>query len=217
MDDDEKDVLVSVVELVTDNIPAIKFFRNMIKKRDDRLIDERMKSMLQRIDNLELFQKKLEYLVNDSNKYIHIRNFLSFYFTRTDPALVETNIKIFLDYVKEKYTMDIYDTLLEKICLLNKDALNVLLKIKYNQRDDNYYDWKEFIKLYPTINQDLRYREILTEPNPNNEMLEITYGMKRLIENDFIINLSTTYNEIDIYNVDKFSLTSLGFLILNYI
>ena len=78
MDDDEKDVLVSVVELVTDNIPAIKFFRNMIKKRDDRLIDERMKSMLQRIDNLELFQKKLEYLVNDSNKYIHIRNFLSF-------------------------------------------------------------------------------------------------------------------------------------------
>lgn len=197
------------------------FSNALIKTVDDtkqNFIIERLKKLENKIEDLEFFEKQISYLMNDQNKYIHVRNFLSFYFTKTDPSLVETNIKIFLDYVKEKYNHNSYDILLEKICLLNKESLNVLQKIKTNISENNYYEWEDFIKLYPNVDSNLKYRELLTSKELNYDMLEVSFGIKNLIENDFIISLSTNYpGSIDVYNVDKFSLTNIGFLILNYI
>lgn len=189
-----------------------------LKEQNDKILIERIEYLNSEIAKLKGFESKMKYLTSDESKFVHVKNFISFYFTRTDPALVETNIKIFLDYIKEKNTMDIYDKLLDKMCLLNKEALNVLKKIKNNLKEDNYYDWKDFIKLYPNININLRYRDIMTSKNQNNDMLEVSFGLKTLIENEFIISMSTNYpGSIDVYNVDKFSLTGLGFLILEYI
>lgn len=189
-----------------------------LKEQNDKILIERIEYLNSEIAKLKGFESKMKYLTSDESKFVHVKNFISFYFTRTDPALVETNIKIFLDYINEKNTMDIYDKLLDKMCLLNKEALNVLKKIKNNLKEDNYYDWKDFIKLYPNININLRYRDIMTSKNQNNDMLEVSFGLKTLIENEFIISMSTNYpGSIDVYNVDKFSLTGLGFLILEYI
>ena len=189
-----------------------------LKEQNDKILIERIEYLNSEIAKLKGFESKMKYLTSNESKFVHVKNFISFYFTRTDPALVETNIKIFLDYINEKNTMDIYDKLLDKMCLLNKEALNVLKKIKNNLKEDNYYDWKDFIKLYPNININLRYRDIMTSKNQNNDMLEVSFGLKTLIENEFIISMSTNYpGSIDVYNVDKFSLTGLGFLILEYI
>lgn len=189
-----------------------------LKEQNDKILIERIEYLNSEIAKLKGFESKMKYLTSDESKFVHVKNFISFYFTRTDPALVETNIKIFLDYINEKNTMDIYDKLLDKMCLLNKEALNVLKKIKNNLKEDNYYDWKDFIKLYPNININLRYRDIMTSKNQNNDMLEVSFGLKTLIENEFIISMSTNYpGSIDVYNVDKFSLTGLGFLVLEYI
>lgn len=189
-----------------------------LKEQNDKILIERIEYLNSEIAKLKDFESKMKYLTSDEAKFVHVKNFISFYFTRTDPALVETNIKILLDYINEKNTMDIYDKLLDKMCLLNKEALNVLKKIKNNLKEDNYYDWKDFIKLYPNINSNLRYRDIMTSKNQNNDMLEVSFGLKTLIENEFIISMSTNYpGSIDVYNVDKFSLTGLGFLILEYI
>lgn len=186
--------------------------------RNNELLIERMNYLTKEVEKLKNFEEKIKYLTDDNNKYIHLRNFLSFYFTRTDPALIETNIKIFLDYVNEKNSIDIYDKLLDKICLLNKESLNVLRKIKDNLKEDNYYEWEEFIKLYPSIDNKLCYRDILTSKEMSNDMLEVSFGIKTLIENDFIISLSTNYpGSIDVSNVDMFSLTGIGFIILDYI
>lgn len=193
----------------------------LIKTFDDKnleLIEERNRELESRIVDLEFFKKQLEYLIDDKIKYIHIRNFLSFYFTKTDPVLVETNVKIFLDYVYEKNTSNSYDLLLEKICLLSKESLNVMRKIKKMEKDGEYYEWKDFLKLYPNVNQKLSYRDILISPELNDELLEISFGLKNLIENDFIISLSINYpGSIDIYNVDSFSLTNIGYLLLEYL
>ena len=52
----------------------------------------------------------------------------------------------------------------------------------------------------------------------NDELLEISFGLKNLIENDFIISLSTNrLGSIDIYNVDRFSITNIGYLLLEYL
>ena len=189
-----------------------------LKEQNDKILIERIEYLNSEIAKLKDFESKMKYLTSDEAKFVHVKNFISFYFTRTDPALVETNIKIFLDYINEKNTMDIYDKLLDKMCLLNKEALNVLKKIKNNLKEDNYYDWKDFIKLYPNINSNLRYRDIMTSKSQNNDMLEVSFGLKTLIENEFVISMSTNYpGSIDVYNIDKFSLTGLGFLILEYL
>lgn len=132
-----------------------------LKEQNDKILIERIEYLNSEIAKLKDFESKMKYLTSDEAKFVHVKNFISFYFTRTDPALVETNIKVFLDYINEKNAMDIYDKLLDKMCLLNKEALNVLKKIKNNLKEDNYYDWKDFIKLYSNINSNLRYRDIM--------------------------------------------------------
>ena len=212
------EVVKNAFEVVIENNPLGSFILKMINDQQDDLFNERINYLDKRINDLESFKKNMSYLIDDTNKYIHVRNFLSFYFTKTDPALVETNVKIFLDYINEKSNKNSYDILLEKICLLNKEALNILKKIKNNLKEDNYYQWKEFIVLYPTIDSNLDYRKIITSKELNDDMLEISFGMKSLVENDFIITLSaTSVGSIDIHNIDVFSLTNLGYLILDYI
>lgn len=209
-----KNVLISFAE-------QNPFFCGLVKTFDDKdaeFIMDRSKALERRIDDLEFFKKQLSYLMDDRSKYIHIRNFLSFYFTKTDPALIDTNISIFLDYIQEKYNANSYDLLLEKVCLLSKESLNVMKKIKMMSKEGSYYEWKDFLKLYPNVDQTLSYREILTSENLNSELLEISFGLKNLIENDFIISLSTNYpGSIDVYNVDSFSITNIGNLLLKYI
>lgn len=208
----------NLFEIMLEKNPFVDAAIKTLKEQNDKILIERIEYLNSEIAKLKDFESKMKYLTSDEAKFVHVKNFISFYFTRTDPALVETNIKIFLDYINEKNTMDIYDKLLDKMCLLNKEALNVLKKIKNNLKEDNYYDWKDFIKLYPNINSNLRYRDIMTSKNQNNDMLEVSFGLKTLIENEFIISMSTNYpGSIDVYNVDKFSLTGLGFLILEYI
>ena len=208
----------NLMETMFEKNPFMDAAIKTLKEQNDKILIERIEYLNSEIAKLKDFESKMKYLTSDEAKFVHVKNFISFYFTRTDPALVETNIKIFLDYINEKNTMDIYDKLLDKMCLLNKEALNVLKKIKNNLKEDNYYDWKDFIKLYPNINSNLRYRDIMTSKNQNNDMLEVSFGLKTLIENEFIISMSTNYpGSIDVYNVDKFSLTGLGFLILEYI
>lgn len=208
----------NLMETMLEKNPFMDAVIKTLKEQNDKILIERIEYLNSEIAKLKDFESKMKYLTSDEAKFVHVKNFISFYFTRTDPALVETNIKIFLDYINEKNTMDIYDKLLDKMCLLNKEALNVLKKIKNNLKEDNYYDWKDFIKLYPNINSNLRYRDIMTSKNQNNDMLEVSFGLKTLIENEFIISMSTNYpGSIDVYNVDKFSLTGLGFLILGYI
>lgn len=208
----------NLMETMLEKNPFMGAAIKTLKEQNDKILIERIEYLNSEIAKLKDFESKMKYLTSDEAKFVHVKNFISFYFTRTDPALVETNIKIFLDYINEKNTMDIYDKLLDKMCLLNKEALNVLKKIKNNLKEDNYYDWKDFIKLYPNINSNLRYRDIMTSKNQNNDMLEVSFGLKTLIENEFIISMSTNYpGSIDVYNVDKFSLTGLGFLILEYI
>lgn len=208
----------NLMETMLEKNPFMDAVIKTLKEQNDKILIERIEYLNSEIAKLKDFESKMKYLTSDEAKFVHVKNFISFYFTRTDPALVETNIKIFLDYINEKNTMDIYDKLLDKMCLLNKEALNVLKKIKNNLKEDNYYDWKDFIKLYPNINSNLRYRDIMTSKNQNNDMLEVSFGLKTLIENEFIISMSTNYpGSIDVYNVDKFSLTGLGFLILEYI
>ena len=210
----EKNVLKSTLE----QNPVVG---GMLKTIDDiynELFIERIKILENRIRDLEFFQKQFSYLMDDKSKYIHIRNFLSFYFTKTDPALVDTNVSIFLDYIKEKHINNSYDLLLEKICLLSKESLNVMKKIKNMKKDGPYYEWQDFLKLYPNVNQELSFRDILTSTELNDEKLEISFGLKNLIENDFIISLSTNYpGSIDIYNVDRFSITNIGYLLLEYL
>lgn len=208
----------NLMETMLEKNPFMDAAIKTLKEQNDKILIERIEYLNSEIAKLKDFESKMKYLTSDEAKFVHVKNFISFYFTRTDPALVETNIKIFLDYINEKNTMDIYDKLLDKMCILNKEALNVLKKIKNNLKEDNYYDWKDFIKLYPNINSNLRYRDIMTSKNQNNDMLEVSFGLKTLIENEFIISMSTNYpGSIDVYNVDKFSLTGLGFLILEYI
>ncbi|MEE0683646.1 MAG: hypothetical protein UC703_04455 [Bacilli bacterium] len=208
----------NLFEIMLEKNPFVDAAIKTLKEQNDKILIERIEYLNSEIAKLKDFESKMKYLTSDEAKFVHVKNFISFYFTRTDPALVETNIKIFLDYINEKNAMDIYDKLLDKMCLLNKEALNVLKKIKNNLKEDNYYDWKDFIKLYPNINSNLRYRDIMTSKNQNNDMLEVSFGLKTLIENEFIISMSTNYpGSIDVYNVDKFSLTGLGFLILEYI
>ena len=208
----------NLMETMLEKNPFVDVAIKTLKEQNDKILIERIEYLNSEIAKLKDFESKMKYLTSDEAKFVHVKNFISFYFTRTDPALVETKIKIFLDYINEKNTMDIYDKLLDKMCLLNKEALNVLKKIKNNLKEDNYYDWKDFIKLYPNINSNLRYRDIMTSKNQNNDMLEVSFGLKTLIENEFIISMSTNYpGSIDVYNVDKFSLTGLGFLILEYI
>lgn len=208
----------NLMETMLEKNPFMDAAIKTLKEQNDKILIERIEYLNSEIAKLKDFESKMKYLTSDEAKFVHVKNFISFYFTRTDPALVETNIKIFLDYINEKNTMDIYDKLLDKMCLLNKEALNVLKKIKNNLKEDNYYDWKDFIKLYPNINSNLRYRDIMTSKNQNNDMLEVSFGLKTLIEDEFIISMSTNYpGSIDVYNVDKFSLTGLGFLILEYI
>ena len=208
----------NLFEIMLEKNPFVDVAIKTLKEQNDKILIERIEYLNSEIAKLKDFESKMKYLTSDEAKFVHVKNFISFYFTRTDPALVETNIKIFLDYINEKNAMDIYDKLLDKMCLLNKEALNVLKKIKNNLKEDNYYDWKDFIKLYPNINSNLRYRDIMTSKNQNNDMLEVSFGLKTLIENEFIISMSTNYpGSIDVYNVDKFSLTGLGFLILEYI
>ena len=208
----------NLMETMLEKNPFMDAAIKTLKEQNDKILIERIEYLNSEIAKLKDFESKMKYLTSDEAKFVHVKNFISFYFTRTDPALVETNIKIFLDYINEKNAMDIYDKLLDKMCLLNKEALNVLKKIKNNLKEDNYYDWKDFIKLYPNINSNLRYRDIMTSKNQNNDMLEVSFGLKTLIENEFIISMSTNYpGSIDVYNVDKFSLTGLGFLILEYI
>lgn len=205
-------------EVLIEMDPLGNFILKTYNKQSERIFNERVETLVEKVDNLEFFMKKLDYLMNDNCKYIHVRNFLSLYFTKADPALTETNVKIFLDYVNEKSISTNYDNLLNKICLLNKESLNVLRKIKGNIREDNYYEWKEFIQLYPNINSKLSFRDIFTSKELTEEMLEITFGLKTLIENDFIISMSGNYlGNIDVYDVEKFSLTNLGYLILNYV
>lgn len=205
-------------EILIEMDPLGNFILKTYNKQSERIFNERVQTLIEKVDNLEYFMKKLDYLMNDNCKYIHVRNFLSFYFTKTDPALIETNVKIFLDYVNEKSISTNYDNLLNKICLLNKESLNVLRKLKDNIREDNYYEWKEFIQLYPNINSKLSFRDIFTSKELTEEMIEITFGLKTLIENDFIISMSGNYpGNIDVYDVEKFSLTNLGYLILNYV
>ena len=208
----------NLFEIMLEKNPFVDAAIKTLKEQNDKILIERIEYLNSEIAKLKDFESKMKYLTSDEAKFVHVKNFISFYFTRTDPALVETNIKIFLDYINEKNAMDIYDKLLDKMCLLNKEALNVLKKIKNNLKEDNYYDWKDFIKLYPNINSNLRYRDIMTSKKQNNDMLEVSFGLKTLIENEFIISMSTNYpGSIDVYNVDKFSLTGLGFLILEYI
>lgn len=208
----------NLFEIMLEKNPFVDAAIKTLKEQNDKILIERIEYLNSEIAKLKDFESKMKYLTSDEAKFVHVKNFISFYFTRTDLALVETNIKIFLDYINEKNAMDIYDKLLDKMCLLNKEALNVLKKIKNNLKEDNYYDWKDFIKLYPNINSNLRYRDIMTSKNQNNDMLEVSFGLKTLIENEFIISMSTNYPcSIDVYNVDKFSLTGLGFLILEYI
>lgn len=208
----------NLFEIMLEKNPFVDAAIKTLKEQNDKILIERIEYLNSEIAKLKDFESKMKYLTSDEAKFVHVKNFISFYFTRTDSALVETNIKIFLDYINEKNAMDIYDKLLDKMCLLNKEALNVLKKIKNNLKEDNYYDWKDFIKLYPNINSNLRYRDIMTSKNQNNDMLEVSFGLKTLIENEFIISMSTNYpGSIDVYNVDKFSLTGLGFLILEYI
>lgn len=208
----------NLMETMLEKNPFMGAAIKTLKEQNDKILIERIEYLNSEIAKLKDFESKMKYLTSDEAKFVHVKNFISFYFTRTDPELVETNIKIFLDYINEKSTMDIYDKLLDKMCLLNKESLNVLKKIKNNLKEDNYYDWKDFIKLYPNINSNLRYRDIMTSKNQNNDMLEVSFGLKTLIENEFIISMSTNYpGSIDVYNVDKFSLTGLGFLILEYI
>ena len=208
----------NLIETMLEKNPFVDAAIKTLKEQNDKILIERIEYLNSEIAKLKDFESKMKYLTSDEAKFVHVKNFISFYFTRTDPALVETNIKIFLDYINEKSTMDIYDKLLDKMCLLNKEALNVLKRIKNNLKEDNYYDWKDFIKLYPNINSNLRYRDIMTSKNQNNDMLEVSFGLKTLIENEFIISMSTNYpGSIDVYNVDKFSLTGLGFFFFFYI
>lgn len=197
------------------------FVAGLIKTIDDKhskFVEDRINYLESRIKNLEFFVKQISYLIDDNSKYIHLRNFLSFYFTKTDPALVETSISIFLDYINEKYNDNIYDLLLDKMCLLSRESLSVMKKIKLMSKNGSYYDWKDFLNLYSGVDQTLEYRDILTSENFDSKLLEISYGFKNLIENDFIISLSANYaGFIDVYNVDKFSVTSLGYLLFKYI
>ena len=209
-----KNLLKSLLE---DNMFVDALFKTLGEKNSNFLTN-RIEYLNSEIEKMKDFQHKMNYLISDDCKFVHIRNFISFFFTRVDPALVDTNIKIFLDYVEEKSSENIYETLLDKVCLLNKEALEILKKIKTNINEDNHYEWKEFITLYPNIDNKIRYREILTSNEQTIEMHEVSFGMKNLLDNGFIISLSTNYpGAIDIYNIDAFSLTTIGHLILNYI
>ena len=219
---DEKQEVANYVKNVgksfLEKYPLVGGLFKTIDAKHNELIIDRIKYLEDRIKELEFFQKQFSYLMDDKSKYIHIRNFLSFYFTKTDPALVDTSIRIFLDYIQEKYANNSYDLLLEKICLLSKESLNVMKKIKNMKKDGTYYEWEDFLKLYPNVDQKLCFRDILTSTVLDDEQLEISFGLKNLIENDFIISLSTNYpGSIDIYNVDRFSITNIGYLLLEYL
>lgn len=209
-----------VISAAGQNSVVAGFFKTLEDKDYSMFCERASKLMLEfknKMIEMDMVIKKVNYLIADESKYIHLRNFISFYFTKCDPALIETNIRIFFDYISEKYVKDTYDILLEKMCLLNKQSINVMKKIKSIENKKNIYEWKNLIALYD-INQDMVYTQLLTSEDLTNDHLELAYGLKSLVDNDFITNSVTLYpGDVDVNNIDKFSLTAIGHLLMNYI
>lgn len=196
--------------------PLGVFFLELDDISTQKIFNSRLEKLNSKIEDLELFKNKMNYLANDETKYIHLRNYLKFYFVLSDPALIETNIRLIIDYVLEKNKYGVYDVLLEKMCLLNKFSIEILKELKKISDDSNgFYNWKELMILY---NIDYSYSQILTMETNSELYAKISYGFKNLIESGFIVNYPTSYpGSVDVISLDKFKLTSIAHLLSSYL
>jgi len=210
------DIVEASLKTVLSTNPVGTFISELDNITSQKIINNRLEMLTNRIDNLDAFKNKMNYLTNDESKYIHLRNYLKFYFVLSDPALIETNIKIIIDYVLEKNKYNMYDVLLEKMCLLNKFSIEILKDLKEIKTDeDGYYNWEKIMNLYKI---DYTYSQILTMSHEEDLYAKISYGFKNLIESGFIINYPTLYpGSVNVSSLDKFQLTSIAYLLINYL
>lgn len=189
--------------------------KNDIEKN---ILLNRLNKLENAIIDLEIFCEKLRYLTADETKYIHIRNYLKFYFSQSDSALIDTNIKLIKEYVLEKNKYSIYDILLEKMCLLNKFSIEILKDIKKLTKDEQgCYLWKDYLNLY-NLPENLEFATILCSEEESEIYAKIAYGFKSLLEAGFITNHPELYlGPIDLVALDKFNLTSIGNILSKFI
>ena len=87
----------NLMETILEKNPFVDAGIKTLKEQNDKILIERIEYLNSEIAKLKDFESKMKYLTSDEAKFVHVKNFISFYFTRTAPALVETNIKIFVD------------------------------------------------------------------------------------------------------------------------
>lgn len=196
----------------------INFFEEEENLAFRNVCEDRLKKLEDKIENINLFCGRLKDLLNDQTKYIHMRNFLKFYFYKSDPALIDVNVKIIIDYVLDKNNYDIYDLLLEKMCLLNKYSIEILEDIKnLFINSDGYYSWEDYLD-YNKFKSNKSFTEFLCANSDDVFYVKTAFGFKSLIDGDFVSNYPTLYpGKVDVNSVDNFMLTNLGHKLIQYI
>ena len=193
-------------------------FKLNIEDKEKQFLNYRLEQLENAITNLEFFQQQLFLLVNDENKLIHLKQFLRYYLYQSDTSLIELNIKVLLDYIYEKNQYSIYDILLDKMCDLNKYAIDILKDLKeISKNKEKFYFWKDILQLY-NFPSNLTYTEILCSENITEPYIKVAYGLKSLLENDFIANYNTLYpGDLETFAFDKFKLSKTGILLTQYL
>ena len=215
------DVADAGIETVIESNP-IGLFITKIAKNEENSIQEayyenRYQHLNNRVKSIDNYIKKIEYLLSDESKCILIRNWLFNFLYKIDPALVETNIKMIVDFISNKYVNSEYEVLLNNIVFLNKYSIKVLKTISECENERGYYSWESLLDKYE-MKKKTQYYEIINKTDKTNKEIEIAYGIQSLVENKFIstsyTNLAGSINE----NIISFiQITGIGQLLLNYI
>lgn len=191
---------------------------NIESKTQTMITESRLNILETEIKKIGNYQKELDYFRTNESKYLIIKRYINNLVFNIDPALVDTNVNMFVDYVREKKTNDEYDILLEKIVFLNKYSLKVLKNISKCTNDRDYYHMDELMKFYPTIDPETKFYEILNKSNKSEEELELSYGLKSLIDNGFVSSNYTNYpGSINQNIISMLQITGIGYILLNYI
>ena len=123
----------------------------------------RVEAAIKKMDN---YDSKIHWIESNENKLIVVRKYLENLFYYIDPALLDINIKIFVDYVDDKKIKNEYDYFLEKVVFLNRYSFKVLKQISNCEKDSEYYKWDDLLKQY-NINEDLKYYHFINKDNKN--------------------------------------------------
>ena len=215
-------IIKATTKTLMDRDVFLSIISNYFEEEDNAIMkniyEQRLNKLENKIEDLRLFCSKLQVLVNDETKFIHMRNFLKFYFYKSDPALIDTNIKIIIDYILDKNSYEIYDLLLEKMCLLNKYSIEVLKDIKeLETNSDGYYTWEDYLK-YNQIDRKKTFANLLCADSDDDFYTKAAFGFKALMDGEFICNYPLAYpGNIDVSAVDYFMLTNLGHKLIKYI